>query len=222
MPDTVLMDWQVIVPVSVEPLTLADLRSLTTGSYLRVDFGDDDTVLQDLISDCRAEAERVTGKALAPQTLYVQYTLPQVSAGSLSGIQLMYDTDYYQYNESLGANPYQPAPFVLKLPMPPLVAITLFEYRVTAFDAWQTWPQNINGVNSYMADTIPVPGLVYLQYPPPAYQYRLTIMCGYTTIPYDIKLALKQLIAWKYENRDGEEMPPEILNTLMGRKSWVL
>jgi len=64
--------------------------------------------------------------------------------------------------------------------------------------------------------------VVYLQYPPPAYQYRLTFTAGYTTLPPDLKLAFMQMLAWKYENRMGEDMPAEIQNALMGHKSWVL
>ncbi len=222
MAESLKLDWQVTVAPTVEPVTLSDLRSTSTGSYLRVDFTDDDAVLSALISQCRLIAEQITGKSLAPQTLQAMWTMPQVNAGSLSGFKLLYDQDFYQYNESLGANPFSPAPFVLTLPQPPLVAVSLFEYRITVFNPWQTWPQNINGFPNYVADALPTPGVVYLQYPPPAYQYRLTFTAGYTTLPPDLKLALMQFIAWKYENRTGETMPAEIQNALMGNKSWML
>ncbi len=222
MTDTLKLDWQVTVPVATEPVLITDLRSTSTGSYLRVDFTDDDAVISALITQCRKWAEQATGKAFALQTIQAQWTMPQISNNTLSGAQLLYDQDFYSYNESLGANPFSPAPFVLTLPMPPLIAVSLFEYRITAFSAYQTWPQSVNGVNNYQPDTLPLPGVVYLQYPPPAYQYRLTFTCGYSTLEPDIKLALMQLIAWKYENRDGEEMPPEIMVTLRGRKTWVL
>ncbi len=222
MADSLKLDWQVTVPVATEPVSLPDLRSVSTGSYLRVDFTDDDTVLTALISQCRADAERMTGKAFAPQTIQAIWTMPQVNAGSLSGFKLLYDQDFYQYNESLGANPFSPAPFVLSLPQPPLTAVSLFEYRITVFNAWQTWPQSVSGVNNYVADPLPIPGIVYLQYPPPAYQYRLTFTCGYTTLPPELKLMLLQYIAWKYENRLGEDKSDELRNIFLGRKSWVL
>jgi len=222
MTDALKLDWAVTVPPTVEPVQLSDLRSTGTGSYLRVDFTDDDSVLLYLIQQCRADAERMTGKAFAPQTIQAMWTMPQLSGNSLSADKLLYDQDFYQYNESLGANPYSPAPFILTLPMPPLVAVSLFEYRINAFAAWQTWPPTVSGIANYIVDTLPIPGLVYLQYPPPAYQYRLTYTCGYTVLPFDLKLALMQFIAWKYENRIGEEMPAEIQNQLMGNKSWVL
>jgi len=31
-----------------------------------------------------------------------------------------------------------------------------------------------------------------------------------------------QYIAWKYENRLAEDMPAELMNAFIGRKSWVL
>jgi hypothetical protein len=222
MTDSLKLDWQVTVPVSVEPVTLNDLRSTTTGSYLRVDFTDDDTVLSALITQCRADAERMTGKAFAPQTIQAMWTMPQISGNNLAGARLLYDQDFYQYNESLGANPYSPAPFILPMPQPPLTAVSLFEYRITAFAAWQTWPALVGTTPNYVVDTLPTPGVVYLQYPPPAYQYRLTYTCGYTTLPPEFKLMLLQYIAWKYENRIGEDKSDELRLIFMGRKSWVL
>lgn len=220
--DSLKVDWQVTSFTGPEPVTLSDLRSTTTGSYLRVDFTDDDTVLSALIIQCREDAEIKTGKALAPQTIQAIWTMPQVNAGSLSGFRLLYEQDFYQYNESLGANPFSPAPFVLPMPQPPLVAVSLFEYRITAFAAWQTWPQMVGNTPNYVVDTLPLPGVVYLQYPPPAYQYRLTYTAGYSTLPAGLKLALMQYIAWKYENRLAEDMPAELLNAFVARKMWVL
>jgi len=222
MTDSLKLDWQVTVPVAVEPLSLLELRSTTTGSYLRVDFTDDDLVLSSLITQCRADAERMTGKAFAPQTIQAMWTMPQISGNNLAGAKLLYDQDFYNYNESLGANPYSPAPFILTLPQPPLVAVSLFEYRITAFAAWQTWPALVGSTPNYVVDTLPIPGVVYLQYPPPAYQYRLTYTCGYSTLPPELKLALLQYIAWKYENRLGEDKSDELRLIFMGRKTWVL
>lgn len=220
--DSVRVDFAVTVPPAVEPVSLSDLRSMSTGAYLRVDYTSEDDVLTGLITQCRIAAEQATGKAFAPQTIQAQYTLPQVNGNTLSGASLLYEQDFYQYNESLGANPFSPAPFVLKIPLSPLVNVSLFEYRVTVFDPWQTWPQQVNGINNYVADTLPMPGLVYLQYPPPAYQYRLTCTVGYTTLPADLKLALLQIIAWKFDNREGEDIPQTILDSLLARKTWVL
>src|SRR6266699_2818783 len=222
MTDSLKLDWQVTVPPTVEPVSLSDLRSTSTGSYLRVDFTDDDAVLLFLIQQCRADAERMTGKAFAPQTIQAMWTMPQISGNNLSGAKLLYDQDFYQYNESLGANPWSPAPFVLPMPMPPLTAVSLFEYRITAFAAWQTWPQSVSGIANYVVDTLPTPGVVYLQYPPPAYQYRLTYTCGYSILPPEVNLMILHDIAWKYENRIGEDKSNELRNIFLGRKSWVL
>jgi len=224
MADSLRLEWQVQTFSGPEPVSLSDLRSTTTGSYLRIDFTDDDAVLQAFISECRAEAERLTGKAFASQTIQAQWTMPQLDGNNLSAAKLLYDQDFYSYNESLGANPFSPAPFILPMPQPPLTAVSLFEYRITAFAAWQTWPQlQQDGITpNYVADTLPTPGVVYLQYPPPAYQYRLTYTAGYSTLPPELKLALIQFIAFKYENRLGEDIPPAIMNAFLGRKTWVL
>src|SRR5260370_41648209 len=222
MTDSLKLDWQVSIPVAVEPLSLLELRSTTTGSYLRVDFTDDDLVLSALISQCRADAERMTGKAFAPQTIQAMWTMPQLSGNSLSADKLLYDQDFYNYNESLGANPYSPAPFILPLPQPPFAAVSLFEYRITAFNAWQTSPALLGTTPNYVVATLPMPGVGYLQYPPPAYQYRLPPTCGYSTLPPVLTLALLQYIAWKYENRLGEDKSDELRLIFLGRKTLVL
>lgn len=220
--DSLRVDFAVTSPPSVEPVTLSDLRSASAGSYLRVDFTDDDMVLSGLITQCRMQAEQITGKAFAPQTIQCQFTMPQVNGNTLSGASLLYEQDFYQYNESLGANPFSPAPFILTIPLSPLVSVSLFEYRTTVFNPWQAWPASVSGINNYTVDTLLMPGVVYLQYPPPAYQYRLTCGVGYTTLPQHLKLALMQFIAWKYENRLGEAMPDEIKDALLGNKTWIL
>src|SRR5258706_12665454 len=99
MSDSLKLDWQVTVqPASnAEPVVLADLRSTSTGSYLRVDFTDDDAVLTAFISQCRLIAEQITGKSFAPQTLQAMWTMPQISGNNLSGAKLLYDQDFYQY-----------------------------------------------------------------------------------------------------------------------------
>src|SRR6266571_6082375 len=215
--DSLKVDWAVTVPPSVEPISLSDMTP-----YLRVDFADDNPIVSALISAYREEAEIKTGRSFAPQTLQAMWTLPQINAGSLTGPKLLYEQDFYQYNESLGANPYSPAPFMLSMPQPPLVSVTTFEYRITSFAAWTTWPQSVSGVANYVVDTLPSPGVVYLQYPPPAYQYRLTYVAGYTTLPPDLRLGLLQYIAWKYDNRQGEVPPSEIMDLFMGNRVWVL
>ncbi len=183
--DSLKMDFAVQTFTGPEPITVQDLKP-----YLRVDFSDDDVLLAGLISSCRMLAEAITLLSFAPQTIQAIWTMPQINAGSLTGPKLLYEQDFYQYNESLGANPYSPAPFMLSMPQPPLVSVTTFEYRITAFAAWTTWPQTVSGVANYVVDTLPSPGVVYLQYPPPAYQYRLTYVAGYTTLPPDLRLGL--------------------------------
>ncbi len=215
--DSLKMDFAVQTFTGPEPVTVSDLKP-----YLRVDFTDDDSLLANFISSCRMLAEAITLLSFAPQTIQAIWTMPQINAGSLTGPKLLYEQDFYQYNESLGANPYSPAPFILPMPQPPLVSVTTFEYRITAFASWTTWPQSVSGVANYVVDTLPSPGVVYLQYPPPAYQYRLTFVAGYTTLPADLRLGLLQYCAWKYDNRQGEVPPSEIMDLFMGNRVWVL
>lgn len=224
MVESVQVDFAVTSFTGPEPLAVSDLRNTSgSGSWLRVDFADDDTLLTGLITEARMLAEQITGKSFAPQTIQAEYTLPQIPLNTLSGAALAFDNNFYQYNESLGANPFSPAPWELKIPMPPLVGVSLFEYRLTVFTPWVTWPALASdGVTpNYVVDTVKMPGVVYIQYPPPAYQYRLTCTVGYTTLPADLKLKLIKVIAWMYDNRE-EPLPHGLVQELVARKSWVL
>jgi uncharacterized phiE125 gp8 family phage protein len=67
-----VIEVQVVTDITVEPVTLAEVKRHlelqfdTSGSY---DFDDDDTKLTALISQCREELEQYTGLSFAGKTL---------------------------------------------------------------------------------------------------------------------------------------------------------
>ena len=67
-----VIEVQVVTDITVEPVTLAEVKRHlelqfdTSGSY---DFDDDDTKLTDLIAQCRDELEQYSGLSFASKTL---------------------------------------------------------------------------------------------------------------------------------------------------------
>lgn len=222
MNDGLDLDYQYTVTsvTGTEPL---DITSVS--QFARIDYSNAETtaVLQGLITQARMAAENLMSKALVTQTIKVLYTLPRIPLDTLSGADMAYEQNFYQYNESLGANPFSPAPYQLPVPYPPLNSVTTFEYRQTVFDAWTTWPQTDpnNGQTNWLAETTQQPGYVWLQFPPPAYQYQLTCSVGYSSLPQDILLLLKQLVGFWYDNRYSP-MPANIQQALLAKKNWIL
>ena len=56
--------YTVLTPVSVEPITLSDVKR-----WLRVDYDDEDAVIAEIIVDARRYAENILHKSLATQTI---------------------------------------------------------------------------------------------------------------------------------------------------------
>src|SRR5487761_1096987 len=104
----------VTVPVATEPIALTDVKN-----YLRIDFTDDDTLIGYLITRVRGIAERVTGRALATQTITETFTIARPKGGEVSG-PIDHGPNWYQYQEQLGANPFGAAQFSFDLAKPPI------------------------------------------------------------------------------------------------------
>jgi hypothetical protein len=211
-----LVSYRTTVEPTSEPITLQEIKN-----YARIDFNDtgNDTTLATLISSARKFAEAHLNRALVTQTIQAIHTLEQGVQGPLYG-PIDEQPNWYHYQEELGANPFGVSQFYFDLPMPPLQSVSAIEYQLTVFDNpnWTTF------VGTTTVDTLQEPGRVYFQTPPTAYRWRFTYVAGYDNVTYmlpvDIKQALRELVAWFYDNREGDSLPDGLMCKLLTHRQW--
>jgi len=183
------MTVAVTVPITQEPLTILEVKQ-----HLRIDFPDDDALLEALIAQAREYGEQETRRSFAPQTLMAMLEIPLLPAGILSGP--------IGYRQSK-----------IEIPMPPVTSVISLE--------GETSPgvfQIIDPAN-YVVDLTQHPCIVYLltsaysflgsawslwigPYNP---RFRATYQAGYTQLPFMLKRSLLELIAYWYDYREGRD-----------------
>lgn len=209
--------YQVTVPVSSEPLILSsDVKPWT-----RVDFSDDDALLTSLITRVRSLAESKTRRALATQTIQCYLRPDPVPAGILSG-PVGAISDPLLYAERLSTSPFGTVPFIMTLPFPPVQSITSIDYQIWPFQSpeWTSLAQTDDQGNTiWRLNDLADPAEIYFAYPIVANRFRITMVCGYDPsakpMPDDLKLILCQLIAYRYDNRSGEDWPKSLIDDLL-------
>lgn len=196
------VDWQTLIQPTSEPITLNEAKS-----FCRVDFTNDDALLASLISQARVLAEQTTGQALAIQTMQVLYTFPPAPL--------------HLWDEEATENSTWIFPASsLCIPIAPLQSVSMVEYRAGPFESWQSWSQTSGSITNWQTEAISQQ--LSMQNAPAAFQYRLTCLVGYTSIPDDLKLMLLELIAYAYDHREGSGIPTSTIKMLKGRRRWLL
>lgn len=210
--------YKIITPVSQEPLILSsDVKPWT-----RVDFADDDALLTPLITRVRALAESKTRRALATQTIECYLRPDPVPAGRLYG-PVDAISDPLLYAERLSTSPFGTVPFIMQLPFPPVQSVTSIEYQIWPFQSpeWTTLsPTDDNGNPLWILNDLADPAEIFFAYPIVANRFKVTMVCGYDSVsgkfmPDDLKLILAQMIAFRYDNRSGEDWPKGLIDDLM-------
>lgn len=209
--------YKVVTPVSVEPMILSsDVKPWT-----RVDFPDEDSLLAQLITRVRVLAESKTRRALATQTIQCYLRPDPVPAGVLSG-PVGAISDPLLYAERLSTSPFGTVPFIMQLPFPPVQSITSIDYQIWPFQQpeWTNLaPTDNNGNPLWILNDLADPAEIYFAYPVVANRFRITMVCGYDPsakmMPDDLKLTMAQLIAFRYDNRSGEDWPTSLINDLL-------
>lgn len=184
------MTDKLITPPAAEPVTAAELRS-----WLR-DVADPDATLNDLISAARETFERETGLAVIEQGRRLMLDAWPVDHAALG--------DWDGVREGAFA---QGSPRAIELPVAPLVSVT----AITLYDA-----SNQGAAldpSRYYVDTHNEPGRVTMgagvSIPVPGRSVngiQIDYVAGYESaafVPTPIKLAIKQLAAHFYENREA-------------------
>lgn len=219
--------YLVLTPPSAEPITLTQAKA-----YLRVDFTDDDQVISDIITRARVRCETVTGRAFCTQQIQEVFTIERPPGGEVSG-PIEPGPNWYQFQEALGANPFGPARFYFDLAVPPVqpAQTLLIETKVYAFTPWMVFPQvtNSDGSTNTWLDNTQEPARLYIMSPITANFYRFTFWAGYDAtqsypLPHDLRQPMLELISHWYDNREGEDLPPDIEKKLLAKRianAWV-
>lgn len=217
----------VITQVATEPITLTDAKD-----WLNVDFTQKDTLISGLIARARSLAETITGRAFATQQIQEVFTIERPKGGEVSG-PINRGPNWYQYQEQLGANPFGAAQFYFDLAMPPFQPNQTFliETKITAFDPWVVFPQvtNPDGSKNIWVDNTQEPARMYFMSPITANFWRFTFWAGYDAVqsyllPQDLRQPLLELVAFWYDNREGDDMPQGLLNKFLAKRlanSWI-
>jgi hypothetical protein len=216
------VEVSVLVPVSVEPITSADLPK----TRMRIDFTDTNTDadINFMISEARQYGEQLTGRSFATQTIQAIIAPTPEDVGALSG-PVGALPDSWQYMERpdiplFGTN-------LIQLPFPygPVQSLTSVEYQLTRMDVpeWTLLtPTDINGNANYRVDLVADPATLNLFTILAASRFRLTYVAGYTVLPFHLKNAMKSLISFNYDNRDGDPIPQGIIDMFHMKKVFYL
>lgn len=223
------ISYRVLVAPTVEPITLTDMKL-----YLNVDYSDLDTLIQGFISYARRYAEKITKRALAPQTIQCTIEPPMIPEGELSG-PIGGNFDPYRLNERITTVPfgfYGPA---FALPFSPAIAVSTVEYQLTPFDGqpaagmqWQTLSAtDSNNSANYLLDTNTDPNQLVLRPLLVANRYRFTYTAGYGDVstgtpPETVTDAIKALCSWRFDNRQGQDIPASITEALARERIYTL
>jgi hypothetical protein len=212
--------YTVVTPPSVEPLSLSDAKK-----FMRVDYDDEDDVIASLIVDARQEAEKITKRALATQTIQAIIEPDLMPTGALSG-PVGVPEDSWLLAERPDVPLFGNALISLPLIMPPLQSLTTIEYQLTKMDnpEWTTMSAtDDNGNPNYRIDTIVDPPRIYLFVILAASRYRLTYTVGYTSmLPGKMLTLLKQLVSYWYNNRENVDVPQNIIDGFAKYRVWEL
>lgn len=160
-----------------------------TKAFLRVDGMDEDALIHALIKAAREKGEELSRRAFITQTW-----------------EMIIDG--------------WPGDYLLKLYRPPLQSVTSIKYR-DADNAEHTW-------TDYVVDTRSEPGVIIFNSLPSdslleSGAITVQYVAGYgdaeTDVPERIKQTSLSLIAYWYENREGQQVPADLKHAFMNERA---
>jgi hypothetical protein len=187
-----------------EPVTLAEMKS-----HLRVDFPDDDSLISSLITAARQRAENITGRCIPTSNwIYGLDTFPygwtNQSAPARSGL-----TQFMGW----WANAQ-----TIRIPQAPLQSITSIQYIPGGGGSYLTLDPSTYTVDANSNPAVVFPIVNY--YWPACYAVKNTVLISFVAgygdnCPEDVKVAIRMLVAYWYENRQDNAVTPTVVNSLL-------
>ena len=162
-------------------------------SHLRITTSAEDTYIGELISGARAKVEQDTNRSVATTTWDLWWDIPPVLRA-------------------------------IRLPRPPLQSVTYIKYYSTA-DVEATF----GSINYFVDVSNQQGGRISLTegsaWPSDGLRYANAIVtrfvAGYTVVPFDLKHAMKMLIAHWYENREALNVGNIVAEYPLGYKELI-
>jgi uncharacterized phiE125 gp8 family phage protein len=187
-----------------EPVSLDELKAA-----MRIDFDDDDALLTALLLAARQRAEDITGRTLVTSTW--TYFLDSFPFGWQTDLAPARSTmnrfiNWWAYSQAI------------RIPRGPLQSVESIQYLPGTSGPYVTLdPSN------YMIDTASAPGIVY---PAPNYYWplnnyaqhnavQINFTSGYTVVPEPIKVAMKLMATYWYENKVDSALVPKVAEMLL-------
>lgn len=196
------MPSQLVSQIGVEPLSLDEAKL-----HLRVDFGDDDTLIMALIVAARQFAETITRRALVQQQWkIVGDRFPSPMAGRLTEYWLGQQWGLAGMGGISNFLPTDRTGYGILIPLAPLISIDSIKYLDTA-GVQQTLSNSVYKIDSVSepARVLPAFGQSWPTTRQEINAVEVTFTCGYTVnnpIPEGIKSWMKIRLATLYENRE--------------------
>jgi uncharacterized phiE125 gp8 family phage protein len=195
-----LSNYVVSTAPTEEPLSVDEAKT-----NLRVDYNDDDVLIQGLVTAAREQVEAMTRRALISRTI-----------------------DFYR-DQFPGIPPWPNSP-VIELPLSPVSAVSAFEYTDSANTAHNWTISNGNLYNETGAlnahiDTVNQPARIMLAYSQvwpatvlkTANAIRIRLVCGYgaaADVPARAKQAMQLMIGDWYKVREAAELTEKTRSTV--------
>ncbi len=194
-----------IETTGVEPVTLDEMKN-----HLRVDFTDDDDLITSLIVAARQRAEDITGRTLVNSTwVYCRDSFPYNWQTTTAPSRAML-TEFCEW----WANAQ-----TIRLPKTPVIAVQSVQYVQDTTQSYVTLDPTL-----YVVDTLSVPSMIYPAanyYWPPVYVVKDAVKITYTAgcdvsdIPEPIKVAIRMMVAFWYEQREDTVAVPKVAEYLL-------
>lgn len=186
----------VSIQVGAEPVSLAEAKS-----WARVEFNDDDILIQDIIRAAREWAESVAIKRAMMLQGRTYYAMGFPWSGGY----------YNRLIRSMGPNPWwlPTAQGIIMLPYPNLQQLISIKYIDPSSGTLLTIPQSqtLQSRGQVPSRIMPVYGATWPLPQPVINSVQITYSAGYgpfsSDIPAPTRLAMRSMIAANYENREA-------------------
>lgn len=203
-----------LVDAAVEPLDLASAKN-----YCRVEIGDDDALIGDLITAARQLCEGVTNRSYIATTWKLTLDYLPTGTNPFVGLPGAYAT-------SLGCSiPWnRNADGSIELPRPPLIGVQSINYSNQSGQVAELDLSRVVVSAGTPGRIAPAFGSIFPYSLPQISAVNITYTAGYgadaNAVPKTVKQAIRMMVAHWYHNRPDFDPMPQAVCDLLARTNW--